>query len=292
MRRVQVNGSAVTAGVACDLAVDEGHRTLQPALLLQRAVVAAATDRLPVIYGLPNPQGAAPTRRVGYREVGLVHRYAKVLRPSRYLARHPKLARLAPILGGPADVGYAALAALTERPSRAFAAEVMTAFDGRFDDLWERHRAGHGVIGLRDSRHLAWRYRDCPLQSYTTVGLLTRDRARLLGYVVYYLDGGRALCADLFAGDRADEVRALLAAWLRHARSAGAAAASVHCAVHPALHAGLEGLGFRRRTAAPAPGGPAGDDDRGRPLIVYAWPGVGPGALRPWYFTPGDEPYN
>jgi hypothetical protein len=291
-RPLKIGTSVVTAGVACDLAVDKEHRFLQPALLLQRAVVGAVGPDLPVIYGLPNPQGAAAPKRVGYREVDSVARYAKPLRLSPYLRRHRLLAGAAPVLGGALDFVYGLAARFRERRPQGAVAEAVPEFDERFDELWGRSKSAHEVIGVRDRRHLTWRYRECPLQSYTTTALLTRDRSQVLGYIVSYLQDDRAFCADILADEGAD-AEALIAAWVRDARDRAANTVSVLCRLPPALQAALDRVGFRSRTATPAPRPTHGPQpEPSRTLLVYAAPGYEAVAQTPWYFTPGDEPYN
>jgi len=108
MRLLKFGETVTTAGVACDLAVNKDHRFLRPALLLQRALLSSANPEVQILYGVPNSGGASVMKYVGYRQFCAVHRYARVLRPSHYLLRSPKLKAMAPFIGKLADQGFAA----------------------------------------------------------------------------------------------------------------------------------------------------------------------------------------
>ena len=91
MRPLKIRETVVTAGVACDFAVNKEHRFLQPALMLQRALMSSARAGIRVLYGVPNSRGALVMKHTGYREFCSVHRYAKALRISHYLRRFGKV---------------------------------------------------------------------------------------------------------------------------------------------------------------------------------------------------------
>ncbi len=292
LREIKLGSEVISAGIACDLAVDEAHRFLQPALTLQKELLASMHDSVRVAYGLPNPKGAAVMKRAGYREVTPVHRYAKALRVSPYLLRNRRLAWSAPILGSIADFAYAGFCRLRERPGRLYTARVFADFDERFDDLWTRVELEHTCLTVRNSRFLRWRYRECPLHHYTVLGLLAADRSRLLGYVIYYAEGTCAVCADIFSGSDDRDIDCLLSAWVCQARHAGLTGMSAACSVPDALQRGLRRIGFTRRTApvqsAPSP---SQKQEVSRSLLAHGRLSVHTGAMSAWYFTNGDQPY-
>jgi hypothetical protein len=292
LRRIQLGGEVVSAGIACDLAVDEAHRFLQPALILQKELLAAMHGSVRIAYGLPNPKGAAVMKRAGYREVFPVNRYGKALRVSPYLARNRRLAWSAPILGNMADFAYAAFLKLGERSNRSYTAQVFADFDERFDDLWARVKPEHACLTVRDRRFLQWRYRDCPLHQYTVLGLLTADQSRLLGYVIYYAEDDCAICADLFSAGNDREIECLLSAWAFHARESGLASMSAACSLPDAARRGLLRTGFTLRTV-PVRSAPAGSQKQelSRTLLAHHRQSVDSGAMAGWYFTYGDQPY-
>ena len=292
MRGIQLGGEVVAAGIACDLAVDEGHRFLLPALTLQKELLASMHEFVQVAYGLPNPRGAAVMKRAGYQDVFPVHRYAKALRISPYLARRRRLAWSAPILGNIADFAYAAFLRMGKRSNRSYTVQVFGNFDERFDELWMRVKSGHACLTVRDRRFLQWRYRNCPLHEYTVLGLLSADQSRLLGYVIYYAEGGCAVCADIFSAGDDREIECLLSAWVCHARQSGLTGMSAACSVPDALQRGLLRTGFARRTAPvrPTPS-PSQNQESSRSLLAHNRQSADNSVMAGWYFTYGDQPY-
>jgi hypothetical protein len=300
LRRVQVGGKAVMAGVACDFAVDQAHRFLQPALLLQRAVTAAVGEGIAFIYGLPNSRAAGAVQRVGYKEVGQVDRYAAMLRMSPFLKRHPTLGRVAPALGPSVDWGFYLFNALKAPKNHRYRARELNEYDERFDVLWENRRLDHPVACVRDSQFLRWRYQACPLRDYRTVGLLNRDGSGLSGYGVFYIDEGRAFLCDFLCEPEGMAMSTLLSGVSNLARKAGATALSITCRVDESLKEAMKRSGFVLRPIEAPEKNPT-SSQRQKPadlrlIQVFAegtkscvgWEDLS----RAWYFTPGDEPYN
>jgi len=90
LRRFLLDGQALTAGVLVDLAVLPKHRTLFPAILLQKTMLRSGLEVAEFLYGFPNPKAAPVFKRAGYRHVADMVRYVRVLRSGGYLkARLP-----------------------------------------------------------------------------------------------------------------------------------------------------------------------------------------------------------
>lgn len=294
LRQLKVGDRIVTIGVACDLAVEQKHRFLQPALMLQKQLVTSIKPPIRMIYGFPGPTVAGVLKRVGYQQLGVIDRYVKILKVSRYLERHKKFAALSPLVGEILDSSYAKVASLREPSHASYVAELVTDFDERFDEFWNHNKDSRTVLTVRDSRFLRWRYRDCPLRRYTTITLLSRDRSRLLGYLIYYVENSTAVCADLFADNRVDTMRCLLAKWLAVARKNSLSSVSVACSADRELIQALKSLRFVRRTL-PLEMLLQGQalKEPSRALLAYqdAETSILNAGMQ-WYFTPGDQPYN
>lgn len=288
MRELEICGKIVRAGVAGDFAVDAAHRFAQPALMLQRGVIASIGDNLDLIYGIPNDRAAPIMKRVSYFEAGELHRYAKALRVSPYMERGKTLRKLRPAFGAAADLAYAAVARVSERVGSEFSVRGITAFDERFDELWRCCRGAHPVMEPRDSRFLAWRFARCPLRRYETVALLSRDESRLHGYWIYYIEDESMVGADFLVA-RAEHMESLLAAACSRARELGLISVSAAFLAPVPIVAAFERFGFRRRTGTPGTG-------RGLPaarkLMVHRGPEGGSPAPAPWYVTPAEEDNN
>jgi hypothetical protein len=281
MRWLRVGGARVRVGLASDFAVDEGHRSLRPALLLQRAVLGCLGDDLPLIYGIPNEKSAGVFRRVGYRPVGTLERDVKVLRVGRYLRARSgawgALRGLSPVI----DLGLRAVSAYTWRWPRGRAVSELPGFDDRFDALWEQASPTAAVIGERTAGFLRWRFAACPLRRYTPLGLLAAD-GRLLGYAVVFVGDEQVTVADLLTDGSDGAADDLLAGLLSWSRRRGAASVAVGC-LAPRLERSLRRFGFVRR-----PGG------HSQPVVVRPADAgrISEAELQDWYLTLGDEDYN
>jgi len=291
MRLLKFGETVTTAGVACDLAVNKDHRFLRPALLLQRAMLSAANPEVQILYGVPNSSGASVMKYVGYRQFCAVHRYARVLRPSQYLLRSPKLKAVAPFIGKFVDQGFAAWQSFGRRKGRRVA-RVLPCFDERFDELWNGLRSDHATLTIRNRRFLKWRYRDCPLREYKTLGLLTPDESKLLGYLIYHVKDASALCVDVLAPGSAEDLESLLSSWAALALGDGLASLSVSCP-NGALADALLLHGFSRRSAVPASKfDRTQGHERCKALFTHVrHSDMEPAVADTWYYTEGDSPY-
>jgi hypothetical protein len=265
VRRFQIGDGAndVTAGLLADLAVDKAHRSVGPALGLVRAVKESvlgkgeAPGAHAFAYGFPNALAEGVFKRVGYRVLGVIGRYARVLRHAEYaarvreleLSRVPPAARellykvaeqplLAAMAGAAVDMAQLARRSpAAVEAARKLRVEQAPALDAAaIDLLWARARGEHEVIAHRTSAVLAWRF---PVMADRTwYGAYSRDSSRGLrayALVERHADGS-AHVKDLF-GHRSDmlglldllpglvyrtgavslSIRYLGAAWLREA---------------------------------------------------------------------------
>ena len=292
MRPLKVRDTVTTAGVACDLAVNKDHRFLQPALMLQRALMSTARAGIGMLYGVPNPGGASVMKHVGYREFCPVHRYAKVLRMSHYLQRSGKLGAMAPLIGKIADQGMAAWHSIGRRTDSR-GTQVLHGFDERFDELWNQLGSKQTTLTVRDRKFLQWRYRDCPLRKYKTIGLQTDGGSRLLGYLIYYVEAHSSVCADLVALDGAGNLDCLLSSWAALASGDGLASLSVSCS-DEVLAATLMSRGFSKRSTILAckPHGRTPPHEQCKTLFTHERQAPSePLVAESWYYTEGDSPY-
>ena len=83
-RRLLIDGAAVSAAVAGDFAVEAEHRTLFPAMSLQKSALQACREgRFDMIYAFPNDMARLVQLRAGYVSVGAVRAGIRPLRTRR-----------------------------------------------------------------------------------------------------------------------------------------------------------------------------------------------------------------
>lgn len=155
-RTMLVQGEPFAAGVLADLAVSRGHRSLFPALTLEKGVLAAGLREFSVIYGFPNPKAVAVCVRAGFQRLGEMTRYLRVLRWGHYLQR--RLPRpVAHVVGALVDAGLWLQDRIADRGSRLqgrWHAEVPDAVDA----IWRGSRRAGGPLLVRDAAFVRWRF--------------------------------------------------------------------------------------------------------------------------------------
>lgn len=266
-----------------DFAIDRAHRSAMPALVLQRAVKRYVDDAgFALSYGFPNDHAVAIHRRTGYRELGRMARFVRVLRHGGYLERRYGWRRRSRLGGAVAD--GAALAASTVRAlatARTYALRWEAGFDARWDDLWARVEGGPApgfqIATRRTSALLAWRFR-----APTVATLVERAGGALAAYAVVRRSeaGDVAELADVFGASPA-ALDALFAQLVPALYVRGFAAVLVRYLGHPALRRVLADHWFSFRNTD-------------RSMIVAPTPTcpVDPAILldsNAWYVTELDE---
>ncbi len=271
-------GQPLKAGQAIDLNVDPEHRAVGPALGLQRAVLGVVqAGELGMAYAFPNQRSEPVLRRIGYRLLGDLQRWVKLLSCRAVFRRWGWPNRLSRCAAAFADPFLPRRRA--PRPDR-LAPKMQVAeiacFDDRFDRLW--HRAAHQfpILGQRGSAYLAWRFSQCPDQRYRAL-VLAEPGGELAGYAVFGRREQVMHLADLLVDDPRHLDR-LLAEFLRLARREGAETAVMLYLGSPAVCEALRRFGFWQRPS-------------GRKAMLYEKDRALPeAASRPecWHFTGAD----
>ena len=273
-RRMLWRGTEITAGVLVDLMATPEPRSIGPALMLQSALLESAGKRFPVLYGFPNPKAAPVFKRVGYTRWTDAVRYARVLRHAGYLRRRMP-APLAWLLGGALDIGWQLQNALRRWRAAPLDARWSDAVDPRMDSLWANSHHGDGLLGIRDSSFLRWRFEQAP-RPVTRFLLLSDRDGTLTAWFACQNDDGLLHVRDAWSleGSRG-MIRAQVEALLIAAYRAGHSAVSFEFAGNPrGLHGWLS-AGFQARAQ--------------RPLFGWCSEAVQLDADTDLYVTSGDE---
>lgn len=252
-RQYWCGAAAVKVALLGDLAVDRKHRTLGPALLLERATRVYAQENFRMSLAFPNAKARASVLRLGFRELGQMCRFAVPLRYAEYMRRRRWPRPLATLAGLMLDAATAALAhSRRKTAARIFRLERIGTPDHRFDLLWQKARAAFplapaiGVIGVRSAEFLAWRFLRKPGPACQFHGLTSRADGDLAAYAVVEKEGGIAHIRDLF-GHSPETVGALLDLLLARLRRDGFTSASLHYLGNSWLVSSLTDRGFKPR---------------------------------------------
>lgn len=249
-RRMSWRNRDIRGGVLVDLAVTPEHRSLGPAMILQQGLIATAKRELDLLYGFPNPKAVPVFKRIGYRHLVDMVRYARVLRHGGYLGRKLPTG-IARVVGALVDLGARAADTTRSWGNRRLEAQWADRADPRMDVLWTRSPHGHCLLSIRDSRYAAWRFDQSPL-AQTRYLLLDDAEGGLAGWFATHAIDGTLHVRDFWSRDAARGIGCqYLDALLRAARSAGHAAVSVELAAPPAHLAGWHSRRFVERGRRP-----------------------------------------
>lgn len=274
-RRMLLNGQEIRGGVIVDFAVLPEHRSLGPALILQGGLIAAGARQLDVLYGFPNPQAVAAIKRGGYQQLADIVGYTRVLRHSRYLARHMPL-QLANSIGVVIDLLVSAWEGVCRLVSPKVRAEWSERADERMDAIWQQSVRSDGLIMVRDAAYARWRFDEAP--HGTTRYLFVSDGrgAAPLAWFATRSDSGVLRVWDFWSRNGVRGVsRTCVDALLRAARATGHVAVATELAAPRASLAGWRACGFLERERRP---------------VYGRWSGPGEGATgATLYLTSADK---
>lgn len=226
-RTMRIDGRSVVAGQAIDLNVDAEHRTIGPALKLQRAVASTVgPDGLRLMYAFPNAQSESVLQRLGYRSLGTFERWAKLLRSESRLRGRIRSQWLSKAAAFAVDAGMRIAhrePTFTPPPGTRF--ELVERFDRRFDDLDRRVGSARPIAGERTADYLNWRFAERPGGAHRALLMLDGGGAAA-AYMVFHRRDDAVSIDDLSFADVA-AWPVLVAEFLRRMRLERAAAVTV-----------------------------------------------------------------
>jgi hypothetical protein len=170
--------------MSCDTMTHPRYQKQGMFVTLARELNADLAERhgVDVVWGFPNDASHPGfVSKLGWFDVHVFPTMVKPLQSRHVLRRWLASPRAAAALGGIADGLYRLVTPRPVEPRRCTIREL-SAFDDRFDALWERHRGLAPVIQVRSRAHLQWRYLAAPVFGYRPFEV-TVD-GRLEGYFV------------------------------------------------------------------------------------------------------------
>ena len=243
-------GTAIVRGcVLGDLCVSPEHRTLGPALQLQRACLRVVqSEEFAVAYDFPSETMLAIYKHLGLQPLEQSVRMAKVLRADRISSQlgFPGVAR---VLIGTANF----VLSIEDHASAAPSKIEFTLHAGpcgpEYSALAEEVGSSLGTCTVRSADYLNWRYRRHPHVAYEF--LTARRRDQLLAYCAFTQAADNATIAEFFGKPDDRVLTGLLRKLAGVLRNRGVATLSF-----PILNSDprirlLRRVGFRAREAVP-----------------------------------------
>lgn len=269
-RRLWSDGIARRAAYPCDFYVHPKHRSLLPALALQRSARIRARETKSACYAIPNQNSLPIFRRLGADLILNRYRWVRPLQSRPFLARRNsgRLQGVSPCI----DALGLAYDHLSSMLSRDISAEWLTSIDDRFDTLWSQTPKAGLNVGDRTAAYLRWRFMDEPGRRSLILGLFDRRTRRLLGYMVGSLSTCEFVIRDFLSVSRHGISVATLSHALIAIRETDASAVSVRITGQQVLYKALRAAGFWPR-------------DPEKTFIQFG----GETNARRWYLTSADE---
>jgi len=248
-RRICFGGNEKVGLVFGDFCLDPEYRSLGPALQLQRACLADASQPpFAFCYDFPSKSMMAVYKRLGITQCGTLVRWAKPLRTE---------GKLEPIIGsrplarGLTSLADAALALRGWKGGKSACAIALHdgPFGAEFSELDEKLRAQPGARTLRTSEFLNWRYQSYPDKKHEII--TARRAGALVGWVVFTRDEEDTSIVDLSSIEEPAVITRLLAAAVERLRHHRATTVSMNAGDKHPWSAIFHRAGFRPREESP-----------------------------------------
>lgn len=247
-RHFRIDGSTRRVWVLGDFCFSKDHRSLGPAVMLQKACIDSVADE--GWYDFPSQSMMAVYRRLRISPVGEFARYAKPIainaKVEAFLPRNP----LNPVIAAAGNTLLRLRSAAGAR--RATDLEFCT-LDGELSDEFTQFDSESSVPGwfhgCRTSDFLNWRYRQHPTRRFTFT--IARHAGHLEGYGVIDVEGPNATLIDIRAMNAEITVPAVVGQAEQVARGHNVSTLSAYVAPDTPAARYLQAAGFHRRESCP-----------------------------------------
>jgi hypothetical protein len=243
-RRIKMGEKIYTGAYPNNFLIDKHHRSLGPALKVQKNVLTLGNYQL--VYAIPNAKSDGVLKRAGYKQIGKMERWVLVLKTEKYLRKifkHPVFLRFIAVI---ADFLLSAKYLFKGVNNKHISVEIIDNFDKRFDEFWEKAKSNYAVIGERSAEYLNWRFKNYPLIDYKIFVLQDLNR-KLIAYLVFFESKSVLVIEDLFARTEKDYVY-ILEQFLRYAKKQSSDAISIRFFGKEKVFGALDNVGFKKRS--------------------------------------------
>lgn len=253
-RHMRVDGKPVLAGQVGGFAVDPSHRSLGPAVMLQRTTFQPVeAGQIVFCYDCPpHDQGMSTFVRLGMKADCEVFRYAFPLRVDDNVKK--KLG--SGLWTTPFTATGNALLRMRRRRAAAPGIEIERydrLFDDEFDRINEITPSANIIRGCRCARDLNYRYREGQKENEAHGGgkihvLVARRRGEIQAFAVYLIQTNAiAIVLDIFGPGLRSAGPSLLEAIIADCRKKNLSSVHAFCSPQSGLESIFAQTGFHRR---------------------------------------------
>lgn len=199
-RKLYINKKIIEAGITGDFGVSPEHRSLGPALKLQKATIQCCIDgKFDLLYGYANKKSAPVQKRAGFKLVGYPARYVRYISSYSLLLRYIKNRFLSKFISFFLDIIMKLFSyEIFSRRGLNYKFEVDIPVDEKFDRLWESAEKPALIVGKRDKQFVSWRFQQGDYKPYRLFTISEKNAQEMLGYIVFYEKETHVRIADVF----------------------------------------------------------------------------------------------
>ena len=243
-RKMKIGEEIFVSGYPNNFLIDKKHRSLGPALKVQKNVMNLKIYQL--VYAIPNDKSDGVLKRAGYQQIGKMERWVLVLKTEKYLRKVFKRPVFLRSITVAADLLLSAKYVFKGINKKNITADIIDAFDERFDALWEKANKNYEIVGERCSEYLNWRFTNYPVIDYK-IFVLQDLNSNLIAYLVFYKSKLGYVIEDLFAESEKDYVY-LLEQFLKFSKKQSIDAISIRFFGKEEVFTALDDVGFKKRS--------------------------------------------
>ena len=270
-RRVYIGEREVTCWALGDFCIHEHHRSLGPALQLQRACLEGMhPEAIAFSYDFPSTSMLAVYKRLRIDPLGNICRFAKPLRVDRKIKEVVRV----PLLVSLVKWGGNLVLALQDRGQRDTHGLAIVLHEGwcgeEFSVLARDLGGQYGVCVQRTAEYLNWRYMANPLVHCEV--LTARHHGVLVAYAVFTQMGEDAMLMDLFGVRDLQVISTLVGSLIKLLRKRCVSTLSAPLLESHPWMVLFQRLGFRARETSPVViSAPLGGSPQGSLLQGMDW---------------------
>ncbi len=279
-RKFSINYKQFYAGLVGDFAIDKNHRSLVPALKLQKHILVNSEKAgFDFIYGIPNELSVAVLLKAGYVEMGKLERFVKLIRTEYKLKTYIKNLITLNIVSVLCNfiLRFVSREEFIRRPV-GYDIKIADSFDIEVDRLLEKAKIQFKNSSIKNSIFLNWRYYQTQENNFKIMFLVFENKESV-GYVVFSKKERIYYIEDVFFVDDGKSLDLLISEFIRYARKQGIDSVSLNMFGNSRVKNKLAKFGFILR-------------ETGNKVVVYSNnPLVKPHLLNRdnWFFLNGDN---
>jgi len=248
-RRFYMRGEPCQCWVLGDFCIDSSHRSVGPAVMLQRVCLREVQQRGSFYYDFPSKGMMAIYGRLSISETGSFHRFVRILKIDSLAAGLLPL----PIIRWPIKIiGNAFLSIQIHLNNIGHKLELIPLGDRFGEDFRKldlRMRQYFDLYASRSDAELNWRYRDRPGRRDEI--LVSYNEGEISGYAVISREKDHALINDIAGLPEDRGIQALLHGLCARLNVRGVERIQAHALQGSILESSLMSAGFRRRECVP-----------------------------------------